>query len=298
MRTAMRFLVILLLSYAGDAALADDPVVVSDGGVSITRSEMEAVMKTIPDPIRAGAASDMGERLQVIDTLLRTRKLAAKFDSLPADTQGYWKTKFQIQGLKRNFVFQQEQGQMTVPNPEPLMREYYVTKKDKYARIPEKRASSHILLKSPPGLPRGEVRARAQKLLDELRAGADFEEYVERYSDDPGSKARGGSLSKSIRRGEQDITPPYSEALFDIEEVGAYSEITDSQFGIHIIRLDGITPSGYKEYEEVKGEIYDDIVSEFTQLVGKLVSERYMITEDAFIDGKAMDELFAPPAGE
>jgi hypothetical protein len=290
--------VILLLSFASYSVLADDPIVISDEGISITRSEMEAVMESIPEPIRKAAASDLGERLQVIDTLLRTRKMAAKFDALPTDTPGYWKMKFQLEGLKRNFVFQKEQGEVTVPKPEPLMQEYYKTKKDRYARIPEKRASSHILLASPPGKPRGEVRARAQQLLDELRAGADFEEYVQLYSEDPGSKARGGALSKSIRRGEQDITPPYSEALFDIEEVGAYSEITDSKFGIHIIRLDGITPSGYQEYEQVKAEIYDDIVAEFTSLVGKLVSERYMITEDAFIDGRAMDELFTPPVGE
>jgi parvulin-like peptidyl-prolyl isomerase len=294
MTTAKSFIAILFGIATTIAIAADpDPIVVSDGGVSITRSEMAAALQSVPESLKNAAKTDPAERVMIIDTLLRTRKMAAKYDALPEDTPGYWRSQFKIQALKKNFVAQLEQGEMKIQNPEPLMEEYYKTKKERYARIPEKRASSHILLASPPGLPRDEVRAEAQKLLDELRAGADFEEYVKEYSDDPGSKARDGRLSKSVSRGELDITPPYLEALFEIEEVGGYSEITDSQFGVHIIRLDGITPGGYKDYEDVKQEIFNDIVAEYTALVAQEVSARYMITEDAFIDGAALDELLS-----
>jgi len=127
-----------------------------------------------------------------------------------------------------------------------------------------------------------------------LRAGASFSEYVAKYSEDPGSKRRAGSLGREIAFGEKGITPPYSEALFGIENVGEYSEVTDSPFGLHIIRLDGIEPAGYLQFDEVKDTIIEAIRSEQRQLAIREVRSRYLITDDAFIDGEAMDELFAP----
>jgi parvulin-like peptidyl-prolyl isomerase len=220
--------------------------------------------------------------------------MAAKADKLSPDAQDYWKLQFQLQAVKKDFIFKREQSEVTMPNAKRLVEEYYKTKKDKYAKVPELRASSHILLASPPGQPRDGVRARAQKLLDELRAGADFKEYVATYSEDPGSKARGGALQSWMRRGDPNFTPPYSEALFDIESVGGYSEITDSPFGIHIIRLDGIKEASYKDFDEVKAEIFEDIVADYRSLVAKEVAARYNISDDAFVDGAAMDQLFSP----
>ena len=196
--------------------------------------------------------------------------------------------------MKRQFIFEREVGEYILPDMNALAEERYLTQKDRYAKIPETRASSHILFSSPPGRDRTELREEAAKILAELRAGADFEEYVDRYSDDPGTAARGGSLDRWIRFGDPSITPPYSESLFEIEEIGGYSKVTDSQFGLHIIRLDGIQESSYKPFEEVKGAIMQDLVGEQRKLAGKVVNERYFMSDEAFIDGDAMDELFAP----
>ena len=103
-------------------------------------------------------------------------------------------------------------------------------------------------------------------------------------------------MDRWIRFGDPGITPPYSEALFDIDEIGGYSEVTDSQFGLHIIRLDGIRESSYKSFEEVRNDIMRDLVSEQRKLAAKAVNERYFLSDEAFIDGDAMDELFEPYA--
>jgi parvulin-like peptidyl-prolyl isomerase len=94
--------------------------------------------------------------------------------------------------------------------------------------------------------------------------------------------------------GDSTITPPYSEALFEIDEIGGYSEITDSQFGIHIIRLDAIEEGGYYSYEEVRPAIIKDIQAELRSLVSREIRARYHLTDDAFIDGDAMEKLFEP----
>jgi parvulin-like peptidyl-prolyl isomerase len=273
---------------------ADDDVVIADQGVEITRAEFEAAMTTTPDKIRNMAARDTGDRFELINSMLQVRKLAAKADYLNPDELDFWKLHFQVLATKRQFMFDRELNSVQLPDLRALAREYYETKKDKYATKPELRASSHILLASAPGIPRGKVREKAQELLDQLRSGADFATMVATYSDDPGSKSRGGDLDRWISFGDPGITPPYSAALFEIDEIGEYSEITDSQFGIHIIRLDAIQAGGYYSFEEVRNDIVKDIVAEHKALAIKEINSRYSITDDAFIDGEAMEELFAP----
>lgn len=269
-------------------------VVIRDEGIEITRSEFRAALEMSPQLIRELATNDLGERYELISRMLEVRKLAAKADVLSTDTPGYWELQFQLLALKRQFIYDRELKEVTLPDPHALAQEYYKTQKDKYATKPETRLSSHILLASPPGLPREGVRAKAQELLNELRSGADFEAMVEEYSNDPGSKKRKGSFNRFIKFGEKGVTPPYSEALFEIAEIGEYSEITDSEFGIHIIRLDDIEEGGYYDFETVKDAIYRDISAEFRLLASKEINGKYSITEEAFIDGQAMEELFAP----
>ncbi len=276
------------------AHAADDAVIASDGGVAITRAEFEAAIADAPERVMRRAANDDGDRFEMINGMLTVRKLAAEADALTPEDEGYWELQSKLLNVKQEFMFKRHVNAIEVRNPELLAQEYFRTQKEKYATKPETRASSHILLASPPGLDRTEVRAKAQRLLDELRAGADWNAMVKAESADKGSAKRDGSLDRWIKFGEPGITPPYSEALFEIDEVGGYSEITDSQFGIHIIRLDGIREGGYYDYEEVRPRILADIRKEIQTQVTKEVRGRYLLSEDAFIDGEAMDQIFAP----
>ncbi|WOJ96520.1 peptidylprolyl isomerase [Congregibacter brevis] len=281
---------VIVLIMASTTSIAE--VVVRDGDIEITREEFEAALTMMPGSMLNAASNDLGERYELINNMMQVRKLAARADKLSSDTPGYWEAQFQILAIKRELAYQMELGKKTVPRPQQLAREYYETQKDKYAKKPETRLSSHILLASAPGLPREEVRAKAQDILDELRAGADFEALVQEYSADPGSKSRGGAIPTWMRFGDPGFSPPYSEALFTIEKVGDYAEITDSQFGIHIIRLDGVREGGYYPFEDVKQKIFADIVAEYRRLATSEINSRYDLTDEAYIDGPAMQELF------
>lgn len=285
------------LALAACAAVADDAVVLSDETVSVSETEFRAILESLPRGIVEKAAAAAGDRFELINQLMITRKLAAEAAALTPADPGYWPLQFKVMEVRKDMRFRQLVEQAAEADEEELLalaRERYATLKDRYAKVPETRASSHILLSATPGLDRSELRERAQRLLQELRAGADFGDYVERYSEDPGSKRRGGSLGRWVRFGEKNITPPYSEALFDIEEVGGYSEVTDSPFGLHIIRLDGVRPARYRDFEEVKDDILESIMRERRQLAVREVRARYLLGDDAFIDGPAMERLFAP----
>lgn len=282
---------VVTLSFSG--ALADE-ILIEDQGVAISAPELEAIIATMPAKVRSKVADDVGERLELINGMLIARKLAALADQIGPLDEGYWDLQSAVIAAKYDFMFKQLQSSVVEPDFESLARELYRVNKDKYALVPEVRASSHILFRSPPGIDRTSVKAKAGQVLADLRAGAKFEEMVANHSDDPGSKKRGGSLNRFIKYGDPGITPPYSEALFEIDDVGAYSELVDSQFGVHIIRLDAVQPSTYAEFEKVKGFIIEEVRREFTTLSNKELQTRFNATDELRIDGPKMDELFAP----
>ena len=272
--------------------------VIADGGVTITRAEFEEILKTAAPRAVERATVDMDDRLELINALLASRRIAAEADKMTVEDDRYWELHFALIAAKRDIVLKQFMDDLEVPDLEPLAQEYYETQKDKYALVPEKRASSHILLASPPGRDREGVRAEAARILEELEAGADWNDLVAEHSQDPGSKKRNGSLNRWVTFGEMGISPPYTEALFEIEEVGAYSRVTDTQFGVHIIRLDGMEEAYYRPYEEVRDTILADVERAFRQRAARVNRARYNITDDIYIDGEAMEELFAPYAGQ
>ncbi len=95
-----------------------------------------------------------------------------------------------------------------------------------------------------------EARARAEELLDQLEGGADFAELAREHSEGP-SAQNGGSLPQ-FSRGE--MVPPFEEAAFALEP-GETSDVVETRFGFHIIRVEEKSAGGTTPYEEVKPQI-------------------------------------------
>jgi parvulin-like peptidyl-prolyl isomerase len=284
-----RFLSLFLFVVAPFAMAVD---VVSDGEVRISEDEFKAALGSMPPNLVRKAATDDGERFELINQMMILRKKAAAADEFLPSDDDYLKLKLRLLATKAAYVTEKEVGNYKLPDMQVLARERYDTQRDKYALVPERRASSHILLMSPAGVDREPARALAAELLQRVEAGADFSALVEEFSEDPGSKQRGGRLSRSIVFGDQDIAPTYSEALFSIDAVGGLS-IAETQFGVHVIRLDGIEPSAYRSFEEVRGKILGDLLGEYRTLATLEVARRYSISEEAYIDDGALDRIFA-----
>ncbi|MFO8156380.1 MAG: SurA N-terminal domain-containing protein [Thiohalospira sp.] len=124
---------------------------------------------------------------------------------------------------------------------------------------PGRREASHILF-----LPEGEgeaawdeAREEAEAVLDELESGADFAELAAEHSDDPGSAEEGGSLGWFER---EEMDEALADAAFDMEETGQIEGPVRSEFGYHIVRLDGIEEDAdAPDFEEVRDEVRRDI---------------------------------------
>jgi peptidyl-prolyl cis-trans isomerase D len=138
------------------------------------------------------------------------------------------------------------------------LQAYYNQHRDQY-RVAEQAKVSHILIKTPlPGADGkvdekgvADAQKRAQDVLNQLKAGAKFEDLAKKYSEDPGSAKEGGSLGW-IGKGR--TVPEFEKAAFSLPK-GQISDLVKSSYGFHIIRVDDRQDAHMKTLDEVKAEI-------------------------------------------
>jgi peptidyl-prolyl cis-trans isomerase D len=115
----------------------------------------------------------------------------------------------------------------------------------------EQRRVRHILL--PVNNPKEDaaVKAKAEGILKRAQAGEDFSKLAKEFSQDPGSAAQGGDLGWSERK---IFVGPFADAAFSMK-VDEISGPVKTQFGYHILKLDGIQPPAAKSFEASKAEL-------------------------------------------
>ena len=116
----------------------------------------------------------------------------------------------------------------------------------------EERRASHILIESPAAAPAAErekARAKAGELLAAARKAPDtFADLARKNSQDAGSAPAGGDLDFFARAA---MVKPFADSAFAMKK-GDISDVVETEFGYHIIRLTDIRLPKQKSYEEMK----------------------------------------------
>ena len=115
----------------------------------------------------------------------------------------------------------------------------------------EQRRVRHILLAVNDPKEDAAVKAKAQGLLKRAQAGEDFSKLAKEFSQDPGSAAQGGDLGWSERKV---FVGPFADAAFSMK-VDEIQGPIKTQFGYHILKLDGIQPPAVKSFDAGKAEL-------------------------------------------
>jgi peptidyl-prolyl cis-trans isomerase D len=119
----------------------------------------------------------------------------------------------------------------------------------------EERRASHILLtapKSAPAAERQKAKAKADELLAAVRKAPDsFAEVAKKNSQDPGSAPNGGDLDFFARGA---MVKPFEDAVFSMKK-GDISDVVESEFGYHIIRMTDIKAAKQRSFDEMKPEL-------------------------------------------
>ena len=129
---------------------------------------------------------------------------------------------------------------------------------------PERRKASHILFTfstDADNTAKEKVKAEAQTVLDKIKSGADFSEMAKEYSRDPGSADKGGDLGFF---GTGEMVPAFEESAYALK-TGDVSDLVESPFGYHIIKLVAIEGGESKSFDEVKDKITEAVQFELTE---------------------------------
>ncbi len=135
---------------------------------------------------------------------------------------------------------------------EAEIRSFYDTNLDKFKREESVKAS-HILIGVDGKATADEKKKaheKAEKLKKELANGADFAALAKGNSTCP-SAPQGGDLGFF---GKGQMVPTFEKAAFALKP-GGVSDVVETQFGYHIIKLTEKKPASTSEYKEVKAKI-------------------------------------------
>jgi len=116
---------------------------------------------------------------------------------------------------------------------------------------PEQRRVSHILLQVTDPKEDAAVKAKAEAILKRAEAGEDFAKLAKEFSQDPGSADKGGDLGWSERKV---WVPAFADAAFSMKE-GEIRGPVKTQFGYHILKLDGIRPAAVRSFEQAQADL-------------------------------------------
>jgi peptidyl-prolyl cis-trans isomerase D len=144
-----------------------------------------------------------------------------------------------------------------VPQPtQQEIQQYFNAHKSEYT-VPDQARSRHILIKVAAGADAktdAAAKAKADTLLKQIKAGANFAELAKKNSEDS-SKDAGGELG-FFRRGA--TVPEFEKALFS-QTIGD-TEIVKSQFGYHILQVEERQTAHSESIDEVRSAIQATLI--------------------------------------
>ena len=273
-------------------------------GESITKTEFEDAIKSVE--ARAGGPVPADQRDRVLRSILedligfkllaqeaKARKVTipdADVDARVAQIRGQFPSEdvFMQMLVERKMTLDQVKadaredmaigkmiegelaGKIDV-KPEQV-QDFYTKNPDQFQQ-PERVRASHILIGVPENADaaaKTQARAKAEQVLKELKSGGDFAALAKQHSSDPGSAANGGDLG-FFQQGQ--MVGPFNDVAFSLKP-GTTSDVVETQFGFHIIRV--------AEKQEPRTVPLDEVRTQVEQYLANM--NRQQQTE-AFVTG-------------
>ncbi|HVC46887.1 MAG TPA: peptidylprolyl isomerase [Terracidiphilus sp.] len=197
------------------------------------------------------------------------------------------------------FTADQVPGGVAQPTQQQI-EQYYNDHQSDY-QVPEQARSRHILIGVPPTADAkadAAAKAKAETVLKELQAGGNWDALAKKYSDDPGSKDKGGELGFA-QKGR--MVPAFDQAIFS-QPIGAI-EIVKTQFGYHVVQVEARTPAHTQALSEVLPTIQATMIRQASaqaqeNYAEKLTSEAIKNGLDKTAAAHGLQVQTTPPASE
>ena len=197
-------------------------------------------------------------------------KLKSGITATPADLQNYYtrmKGTFQVPETRNLALIIADQDKIaaSLQIPDAQVQAYYDSHKDQF-RTPERVKVRHILLqttaKSPDEVKK--IKAQAEDLLKQIKAGGNFADLAKKYSQDPGSAQNGGDLGWVVRG---QTVKNFENTAFSLSP-GQTSDVITTEYGFHILQVLEKEQAQLQPFDKVKAQIAADMKKQ--QVVDKV----------------------------
>ena len=197
------------------------------------------------------------EKIKLDYVLIKPEDLEAKVTPTDAEIKAeYEKNRSRYLVPERRSVryalLDTNQLRQTIQIPEDVLKKQYQDSIQQY-QVPNQVHVQHILFKTvgQTDAEVAETKKKAEDVLKQARKGAKFDELAKKYSEDPGSKDKGGDLGW-IRQGQ--TVPEFEKEAFSLAP-GQISDLVRTQYGFHIIKVLEKQTAHTKPFDEVKDSL-------------------------------------------
>ena len=233
---------------APQGAQVPNPVLAKVGDKEVHQSDLAAAAQGLPEQYRNLPPQVLYPMLldQVIDR--EALVMQARKEGLQGDPKVQEQMRAADDRVLQNALLSREVGPTLT---EAAVRAQY----DKeYAGKPgpEEVHAQHILVDS---------KEKAEKIIDQLKGGADFAELAKKNSSDPGA-ANGGDLGWFKK---SDMVPAFADAAFSLKPGEVDPQPVQTQFGWHVIKVLGKRQAPPPAFEQVQDQIRQQLIREGVQ---------------------------------
>jgi peptidyl-prolyl cis-trans isomerase D len=265
---------ILPAAFNGDTPIAPDQytalvqsrtqMTVADFEEAVRKSMLqEKFQKLVTDGISASPAELQqeflyeNEKVKLDYAFIKPDDLFAKITVDDAEVKAAYeknKAKYQMpeKRVVRYAIVDVNQIRQNLQITDAQLQEQYKQNIQQY-QVPNRVHVEHILLMTvgKPDAEVDELKKKAGDILAQAKKSANFEELAKKYSEDPGTKDKGGDLGWII---QGQTVPEFEKAAFSLPK-GSISDVIKTQYGFHILKIIDKEAAHTKPFEEVKDSI-------------------------------------------
>jgi peptidyl-prolyl cis-trans isomerase C len=211
------------------------------GKTQITVQDLENRIKTFPAQYQE-ILSQKENKVKLLDQMIDEQLLIVS-----AEKEGVSKKedfKRQIEDARRQLLLSiviQDKIDSKVQVADDEVKNFYDSNKEQFSQQ-ELRHAKHILVATPD---------QAKKLLASLKSGADFDELAKANSTDPSGK-NGGDLGWF---GKGQLVPEFEQAVYALKSKDQLSDVVQTKFGYHIIKLLEVRDRPALSFDQVKEDL-------------------------------------------
>jgi parvulin-like peptidyl-prolyl isomerase len=246
----MALLTLAVSMFAADdkPAVAPDAVVAIVNGQKMTADDIRKMIAGLPGQVQNAFTNDPKQFMKEY-AWYQVQQASAIKNGL--ETQSPWKELLAFQRMMTLVQAEWNDAYLRVEVTPEQQQKYYELNKEKYRETKAKL----IYIPFTDAASEAESKAKAEKVAQQARGGADFVKLVKEYSQDSASAAQNGDIGTPVRSSTTQIPEPMRNAILALK-TGQVSEPLRHQNGYYVFRAES---AGVLPYEKVKDEIYKEL---------------------------------------